>query len=136
MLVIHPADTSTDFLRVLYEGREGIRLLRGYESRNEVNDILFHLPAGEAVMLLGHGSDAGLFRKQDGVYSLYVGRSMAYCLRKHWVIGVWCHACLFAEQLRLHGLFSGMIVSEKDEAREYAMETTEAGMTISVSWGQ
>ena len=125
MLVIHPADTSTDFLQALYDGQEGIRLLRGNESRNQVNDILFHLPSREPVMLLGHGSDAGLFRKQDGAYSLYIGRSMAYCLRKHPVIGIWCHAYLFAEQLRLHGLFSGMIVSEMDEAREYAMKTSE-----------
>ena len=51
MLVIHPYDNTTDFLRTLYEGREDVRLLTGKEH--------------------------------------------------------------------LHGLFSGMIVSEMNEAQEY-----------------
>ena len=55
MLVIHPYDNTTDFLRPLYEGREDVRLLTGKESRKE----------------------------------------------------------------HLHGLFSGMIVSEMNEAQEY-----------------
>lgn len=126
MLVIHPTDPTTAFLSVLYEGLEDIRVLHGTESRNQLNDILFHLRPGETVMLLGHGSDAGLFRLEKGLYTLYVGRSMAYCLRKHPVIGVFCHSRGFAEQLRLHGLFTGMIVSEPAEARMYDIRTTEA----------
>ena len=112
MLVIHPADPTTDFLRVLYEGREGCRCLLGEESRNQVNGLLFHLPPGEPVMLLGHGSDAGLFRGQ----SRYVGRSMAFCLRRHPVIGIWCHANRFSEALGLSGLFSA--TTEKELERE------------------
>lgn len=120
MLVIHPSDRSTDFLRTLYEGREDVRLLSGKESRKELGSILFHLRPGERVMLLGHGTDAGLFRlEEDGEYRLYVGHSMAYALRKHPVIGIWCHAELFARKEHLHGLFSGMIASEMNEAQEY-----------------
>ena len=63
MLVIHPYDKTTDFLRTLYKGREDVRLLSGKESRKELGSILFHLRPGEPVMLLGHGSDAGLFRR-------------------------------------------------------------------------
>ena len=58
MLVIHPSDRTTDFLRTLYEGREDVRLLTGKESRKELGSILFHLRPGERVMLLGHGTDA------------------------------------------------------------------------------
>ena len=85
MLVIHPYDNTTDFLRTLYEGREDVRLLTGKESRKELGSILFHLRPGERVMLLGHGIDAGLFARKE----------------------------------HLHGLFSGMIVSEMNEAQEY-----------------
>ncbi|MGN1220106.1 MAG: hypothetical protein ACI4TU_04125 [Candidatus Cryptobacteroides sp.] len=120
MLVIHPSDKTTDFLRTLYEGREDVRLLTGGESRKELGSILYHLRPGERVMLLGHGTDAGLFRlEDDGEYRLYVCHTMAYALRKHPVIGIWCHADLFARKEHLHGLFSGMIVSEMTETEEY-----------------
>ena len=126
MLVIHPSDRSTDFLRELYEGREDVRLLTGRESRKELGSILFHLRAGERVMLLGHGSPSGLFRlEEDGEYRLYVGHTMVYALRKHPVIGIWCHADLFARKEQLHGLFSGMIVSEMKEAQEYGIACSQ-----------
>ena len=124
MLVVHPFDPSTEFLDVLYDCQEGIRRLRGEESRNQLGSILYHLPHGESVMLLGHGSQSGLFRPEDGGNGLYVGKSFAYTLRRHLVIGVFCHANLFAESIKLHGLFSGMIVSELEEALEYGIPTT------------
>ena len=49
MLVIHPSDRTTDFLRTLYEGREDVRLLTGKESRKVLGSILFHLRPGEDV---------------------------------------------------------------------------------------
>lgn len=126
MLIIHPTDPTTDFLRVLYEDMEDVRVIHGqHESRNELLSLLFHRP-GEPILLLGHGSDAGLFRLENGENRCYVGRSMAYCLRRHPVIGIWCHAHLFAERFRLHGLFSGMIISEMEEAHAYGFQTTEA----------
>lgn len=125
MLVIHPQDRSTEFLRALYEKMEGVTLLCGGESRKQLASILYHRPPGELFMLLGHGGAEGLFRKEEEEYRCYVGRSMAFCLRRHPVVGVWCHANLFAESVRLHGLFSGMIVSDMAEAREYGLITTE-----------
>ena len=50
---------------------------------------------------------------------------MAYALRKHPVIGIWCHADLFARKEHLHGLFSGMIVSEMKEAQEYGISCSQ-----------
>lgn len=128
MLIIHQGivDPSISFLQVLYEGLEDARCLCGSESRNQVNDILFHLLPGEPVMLLGHGTDAGLFRLEGGEYRCYIGRSMAYCLRKHPIIGIWCHANKFAEQLHLHGVFTGMIISEYDEALQEGIHTSPA----------
>ena len=77
-------------------------------------------------MMSGHGTDAGLFRlEEDGEYRLYVGHNMAYALRKHPVIGIWCHADQFARKEHLHGLFSGMIVSEMKEAQEYGIACSQ-----------
>ena len=122
MLVIHPSDQTTDFLRPLYEGREDVRLLTGKESRKELGSILFHLRPGERVMLLGHGTGAGLFRlDEDGEYRLYVGHSMAYTLRKHPVIGIWCHADLFARKQLPHGLSTATLVSETPAAPKHGI---------------
>lgn len=112
MLVIHLQDSSTEFLRVLYEKMKGVTLLRGAESRNNLSRILYHRPEGELFLLLGHGSADGLFRKDGDEYRCYVGRSMAYYLKRHSIVGIWCHTNLFAETTRLYGLFSGMVVSE------------------------
>lgn len=133
MLVVHQcSDPSISFLRAFYEGLEGIRCFHGDESKNMVRDALFHLPLGETVMLLGHGTaDAGLFRRlQDGNgeyrYDSYIDRSMVYCLRKHPVIGIWCYADQFADQFHLHGLFSGLIISEEQEGEDNGIQTTAA----------
>lgn len=124
MLVVHPSDCSTDFLRALYQGMEGVDLRTGGESRNVLSSLLYHLPPGEPVMLLGHGNPDGLYRLEDGAPMCYVGRSMRSLLRRHPLVGIWCHANLFAQENGLHGLFSGMVVSEMDEAREYGISTS------------
>ena len=113
MLVTHPKDETTDFLRTLYEGMEGVELHTGEESRNRL-----------AFMLLGHGNPDGLYRREGDEYRCYVGQSMGHFLRRHPVIGIWCHSLLFARKNGLHGLFSGMIISEMDEASEYQLLTT------------
>lgn len=125
MLVIHPKDDTTDFLRTLYDGMEEVGVVTGGGSRNRLASRLYHLPRGEPVMLLGHGGPDGLYRREGDGYRCFVGRSMGYSLRRHPLIGIWCHSVLFAKRNGLHGLFSGMVVSEMDEAREYGILTTE-----------
>lgn len=48
-------------------------------------------------------------------------------MRKHGgnQIGIWCHADKFARAEGLHGLFSGMIISEEQEAVEYGVMATQ-----------
>ena len=48
-------------------------------------------------------------------------------MRKHGsnIIGIWCHADKFAKSEGLHGLFSGMIISEEQEAEEYGITATK-----------
>ena len=82
-------------------------------------------------MLLGHGSYKGLFSRendeQDVFDRLIIRHSHAYYLRKHGanIVAVWCNADLFARTERLHGLFTGMIISELSEALMYDVETTQ-----------
>lgn len=131
MLVIHPKDKTTAMLRLLYDGIEA-RVLDQRCSNREVCDALNHTSRHERIMLLGHGSDCGLFSREDDDTEyfdrLIVNHSHAYYLRKHIgnIIGVWCNADAFARKEGLHGLFTGMIISELSEAQLYDVPTTEA----------
>lgn len=130
MLVIHPKDKTTAMLSALYDGQEAL-VVDDLRSTKETGHLLHHVSTQERIMLLGHGSDKGLFFRaddsKDEFDKIIVGHSHAYHLRKHGgnIVAVWCNANLFARAEGLHGLFTGMIVSELNEARLYQIETTQ-----------
>ena len=130
MFVIHPKDKTTAMLSALYDGLEA-QVVDDCRSTKEMGHLLHHVSTQERIMLLGHGSDKGLFFRKDDSKDefdkIIVGHSHAYHLRKHGgnIVAVWCNADLFARAEGLHGLFSGMIVSELSEAQLYKIETTQ-----------
>ena len=130
MLVIHPTDSTTTFLSALYKGT-AVKVVDQSVSKREIEHLLHHSPRHERIMLLGHGSDNGLFSRTDDTIPefdrIIVGHPHAYHLRKHDsnLIGIWCHADKFARKEGLHGLFSGMIISDKYEAEEYGIITLQ-----------
>lgn len=109
-------------LSVLYDGT-GAQVADGRFTVKGVQRLLHHAPSRERIMLLGHGSDCGLFYRDcdsDECFGgIAVGHQHAFYLRRHMgsIIGIWCHADMFARKEGLHGLFSGMIVSDEGEAR-------------------
>ena len=121
MLVIHPKDKTTAMLSALYAGLEA-QVVTDYRSTKEMGHLLHHISTQERIMLLGHGSDKGLFFRKDDSKDefdkIIVSHSHAYHLRRHGgnLVAVWCHADLFARAEGLHGLFTGMIISEMSEA--------------------
>ncbi len=130
MLVIHPKDKTTAMLSALYDELEA-QVVEDYRTTKEMGRLLHHVSTQERIMLLGHGSDKGLFFRKDDSKDEFdkviVGHSHAYHLRKHGgnIVAVWCNAYQFARAEGLHGLFSGMIVSELNEALLYQVETTQ-----------
>ena len=112
MLVIHPKDKTTAMLSALYDGLEA-QVVIDCRSTKEMGHLLRHVSTQERIMLLGHGSDKGLFFRADdskeGFDKVIVGHSHAYHLRKHGgnIVAVWCNADQFARAESLHGLFSG-----------------------------
>jgi len=129
-LIIHPKDRSTDFLKLIYEGWVDVEMHREHMSGAEMNRVLHHTPLSTQILLLGHGSDAGLFYRNDDTMPEFdgveVGHPHCFHLRKRRnVVGVFCNADRFAEKEGLHGLFSGMVISEMAEATEYGVETTQ-----------
>ena len=130
MLVIHPKDKTTAMLSALYDGLEA-QVVTDYRTTKEMGHLLRHVSTQERIMLLGHGSDKGLFYRKDDSKNefdkIIVGHSHRYHLHNHGsnIVAVWCNADQFARAEGLHGLFSGMIVSELSESLLYQVETTQ-----------
>lgn len=68
---------------------------------------------------------------KDGVYRRFMvdGRYVQF-LRSKACIGIWCYANLFAEQYNLHGLCSGMIISELQEAIDNGITTSKEKIDV------
>ena len=130
MLVIHPKDKTTAMLSALYDGLEA-QVVADYRTTKEMGRLLHHVSTLERIMLLGHGSDKGLFYRSDDSKDefdkIIVGHPHRYHLHNHGsnIVAVWCNADQFARAEGLHGLFTGMIVSELSEALLYQVETTQ-----------
>ena len=117
-------------LSALYDGL-GAQVVTDYRSTKEMGHLLHHVSTQERIMLLGHGSDKGLFFREDDSKDEFdkviVGHAHAYHLRKHGgnLVAVWCNADRFARAEGLHGLFSGMIITELCEAEQYRIKTSQ-----------
>lgn len=131
MLVIHPTDRTTSMLEALYRDIDA-QVITDDQPTKAIGRLLNHVPTRERIMLLGHGSDKGLFYRKDDTQPefdrLIVSHSHGFQLRRHGanLVGIWCCANLFAQAEGLHGLFSGMIISEMSEAALYGFTTTQA----------
>lgn len=64
MIVIHPKDKTTAMLSALYGGLEA-QVVADNLSTKEMGHLLHHVSTHERIMLLGHGSDKGLFFRKD-----------------------------------------------------------------------
>ena len=64
MLVVHPKDITTSVLNSLYK-RTDSKVIDQTVSKREIEHLLHHCPPHERIMLLGHGSDNGLFSRTD-----------------------------------------------------------------------
>lgn len=129
MLVIHPNDRSTKFLELLYDKNQ-VSLIDGNISRGELNHVFHRTSPQERILLLGHGSSKGLYWRADDTKpefdGIVVGHQHAFHLRNHGtnLVAVFCHADDFFLSERLHGLSTGMFISEIGEAIAYRVETT------------
>lgn len=126
MTVIHATDPTTQVLSFLYQQREDVRLCITEKSTS--SDVQRAIRTDDVLMMLGHGNEYGLFSKPDrnGEYRrfLITDRHVQF-LRDKTCIGIWCYANKFAEKYKLHGLFSGMIISELQEAIDLGVPATK-----------
>ena len=126
MTVIHATDPTTQVLSLLYRQRENVRAL--LTERNTSSDVMRAIRADNVIVMLGHGNEYGLFSKPNkkGKYERFmITDKHVQFLRDKTCIGIWCYANKFAEKYRLHGLFSGMIISESQEAIDLGVPATK-----------
>ena len=124
--VIHTTDPTTQALTLLYEERTDVTCRLTETATN--GDVLRTIAEADSLMMLGHGNEYGLFsnpNRQGRYERLLVSARHAEFLRQKPCIGIWCKADEFARRYGLRGLFSGMIISEMEEAELYGVPTTK-----------
>lgn len=114
-LVIHPFDITTNFLSEIYQDKNWTVIKDSISTRKLYLEIKNH----DNIIMLGHGTSNGLL----GWGKYVIDPSWVYLLREKNCIGIWCHADIFFEKYGLKGLYSGMIISEMQEALYYSILT-------------
>jgi phosphomannomutase len=119
-LVIHPKDSTTDFLTEIYSDKNWTVI-----NTNTSKKILKEqIKAHDRIVMLGHGTKYGLM----GYKKLVIDSSWVYLLREKECVCIWCNADLFVKQYGLKGFYTGMIISEYEEALDYTIQTNSADL--------
>lgn len=115
-LVIHPKDPTTDFLSEIYSDK-GWTVINSNVSKKILKE---QIKAHDRIVMLGHGSNKGLF----GFNRLVIDSNLVYLLREKKCVCIWCNADEFVNKYELKGFYTGMIISEYEEAIECNVPTT------------
>lgn len=113
-LVIHPHDSTTDFLSSIYEGADWTIIRRVNTSSGEISR---QLKDHDRIICLGHGTEDGLISRVGGEIRFIISAKHIQILRQKELILIWCNADQFAKKYGLSGLITGMIISEPTEAQ-------------------
>ncbi len=113
-LVVHPLDSSTDFLKPIYENIPIKTVVTGGITKYEVIKLI---EQHDRIMMMGHGSPGGLFNRDFNYCGSYIiDETMVPLLKTKDCVFIWCNADEFVKRHKLKGFFSGMFVSEVGEA--------------------
>lgn len=127
ILVIHPQDKSTDFLKTIYENLENVTLVRGGYTPYAINQMI---KSHDQVMMMGHGSPHGLFTMGQfpGSLGYVINDDHAELLaEKDNSVFVWCNADQYVKYNELKGFYTGMFISDVTEARIMGMPFAQQG---------
>lgn len=116
-LVIHPKDNSTDFLSDIYSDKDWT-VITSIKSKSEMRRII---KDHDRIVMLGHGSEDGLY--DFGFKRFVIDSSWVQLLREKQCVCIWCNANVFFEKYKLKGFYTGMIVSDIDEAYYFSLST-------------
>jgi hypothetical protein len=115
-LIIHPEDSSTSFLDIVYNPIPNKTVITGGITKYELKRLI---KQHDRIMMMGHGSPYGLFSVGQfrTVYSYIIDHDIVPLLsEKQDSVFIWCNADKFVENYGLRGFYSGMFISEVYEA--------------------
>lgn len=119
-LIIHPSDSSTDFLRPIYKNVKNSTLITGDITKEELLQLVYD---HDRIMMMGHGSPLGLFAvgqfAGEGHMTYIVDDTFVPALKNKDNLFIWCHANEFVDTHKLNNFYTGMFVSELSEAYLY-----------------
>lgn len=115
-LVIHPKDISTNFLSVIYAGK-GWDVINDPDVSKKI--LKEQIKSHDRIIMLGHGTENGLVALRTGNYRFVVDARLVYLLRKKDCVCIWCNADQFVRRYDIKGFYTGMIISELEEAYMY-----------------
>lgn len=125
VLIIHPQDSSTHFLDIVYNPIPDKTVITGGISKKEVLELI---ESHEQVMMMGHGTpfglmDVGRFKTDNG---FIIDRNMVEALsKKDNSVYIWCNANQFVDYYKLKGFYTGMFISEVGEANYCGLPGTK-----------
>jgi hypothetical protein len=115
-LIVHPKDSSTSFLDIVYNPIPNKTVITGGVGQQELIELIRE---HDRVMMMGHGSPGGLF--SVGTFKGYgpyiIDKNVVPVLsEKDNSVFIWCNADRFVQPFGLKGFYSGMFISEVGEA--------------------
>lgn len=130
-LVIHPKDPSTDFLSVIYKGKDWTVINSPQVSSRILKDAI---KAHDRIIMLGHGTQDGLIaftNREKFHYRYLIDSNWVQMLRQKDTVCIWCNADKFVEKYELKGFYTGMIISEYEEALMYSVSCMYVDIDVS-----
>lgn len=120
-LVIHPEDKSTDFLSSIYENIPNLTLIKGGVDKHKVINLI---KENDRIIMMGHGCQYGLLSMGNfkGSELIIDNKSVPFLKRKVNNIFIWCNADQFIDYFDLKGFYTGMFISEIEEAMDCGIE--------------
>ena len=117
-LVIHPSDSTTDFLKPIYSGLD-CNVINNELPEEEIRNAITQ---SSRLILMGHGTEDGLLGWNRLVFHAGMLMSLNHNPNN---IFIWCHADKFVSNHQLSGFYSGMFISEPQEAHYYDLEVAD-----------
>jgi hypothetical protein len=118
-LIIHPEDSTTDFLTKIYQNIENKIVVH---SSTNIGQLIHLIEAAHRVIMCGHGDQDGLIGRGGYI----INEDLASSLRhKTNSIFLWCNAADFVMKHDICGIFSGMFISEVGEAEMFGIQTSQ-----------
>lgn len=120
VLVIHPDDRSTDFLKLIYKDKDYDVITECNISRSDLKESISN---HDKIIMLGHGTGDGLLNPKYFMHKYYefcarpyiIDNTFADLLREKETISIWCNSDAFFRSADIKGFHTSMVVSEVSE---------------------